>query len=253
MLSAMLAAFSWDPQFRGILFVSLMVVATMGGSYVILSTNVGVRLGALLTFTAIFGWCVVMGMVWWVFGIGLMGQAPTWVQKAYTTGDLTEMPYDFARTIDDPQWRKLPTDDKGYGQATASADSILLNEAKAFTSSGEYKAISVYKKGGERYPKVGKFDLFAFFHKPNYAIVQVQPVIIENTEPGKAPPTPVLDESKKPTYVLMERDLGYLRLPAAAFTIGSLALFLVFANALHRRDKLSMQRTGKLPALTTGA
>jgi hypothetical protein len=252
MLSTMLA-FSWDPQFRGILFVSLMVLATAGGSYVILSTNLGMRLGALLTFTAVFGWCVVMGTVWWVFGIGLQGSAPTWVQKDYIVGPTSESKYEFARDINNGQWRKLPSDDKGYGQATASADSILLNEAKAFQSSGEYKAQAVYKKGGSRYPKFGKFDLIAFFHKPNYALVEVQPLVAQNTEPGAAPPAPILDKTKKPVWVLMERDLGYQRLPAAAFTLGSLALFMVFANALHRRDRLSMVRTGKIPALTAGS
>jgi hypothetical protein len=252
MLSTLLA-FSWDPEFRGILFVAIMVVVTMGGSYVILSTNVGMRLGALLTFTATFGWCIVMGAVWWVFGIGLVGKTPTWVQKDTVIGDLAASNYEFARDVNNGDWLKLPSDDKGYGQATASADAILLNEAKIYTSSGEYKAQAVYKKGGDRYPKVGKFDLFAFFHEPNYAIVEVQPLIAQNTEPGKAPPEPVVDPTKKPVYVLMIRDLGYQRLPAAAFTIGSLALFLVFANALHRRDKLSMVRTGKLPALTAGA
>jgi len=36
----------------------------------------------------------------------------------------------------------------------------------------------------------------------------------------------------------MVRDLGDLRFPPAMVTIGSLILFLVLCNVLHRRDKL---------------
>jgi hypothetical protein len=252
MLSTLLA-FSWDPEFRGILFVSLMVVTTIGGSYVILSTNVGLRLGALITLTSIFGWCVVMGVVWWVFGIGLTGATPTWVPKDTFISATTASNYEFARDTNANGWRKLDSEDPSYGQAVASGQAGLLNDTEIFESSDQFVTGDVFQKGGDRYPKFGAFDLIAFFHEPNWSMVELKPVIPQNTEPGKAPPRPVIDESKDSVFILMERDLGYRRLPGAAFTIGSLSLLLVFASMLHKRDKLSMARTGKLPALTAGA
>ena len=69
--------------------------------------------------------------------------------------------------------------------------------------------------------------------------MQVQPVVKQNTEPGKAPPTPVADTSQPPRFVLMERDLGNRRRPAAMIFIGSTAIFLVLCWVLHRREKWS--------------
>ena len=61
----------------------------------------------------------------------------------------------------------------------------------------------------------------------------MQPVIKQNTEPGKAPPTPVADtERSRRDYVLMERDLGNRRRPAALIFIGSTIIFLVPLSVL---------------------
>ena len=112
-----------------------------------------------------------------------------------------------------------------------------MNQAQVFKA-GEYITVAVFDKGGERFPIFGDFDLFAFFHRPHYALVQVQPVIKQNTEPGKAPPTPEADTSQPPRFVLMERDLGNRRRPAALIFLGSTIIFLYLCWVLHRREKL---------------
>jgi hypothetical protein len=66
----------------------------------------------------------------------------------------------------------------------------------------------------------------------------VQPVVKQNTEPGKAPPAPVADTSQPPRFVLMERDLGNRRRPAALIFFGSTLVFLMLCWMLHRREKL---------------
>ena len=52
------------------------------------------------------------------------------------------------------------------------------------------------------------------------------------------------DEDQPVVSVLMIRDLGYKRRPAALVTLGSLAIFLALAAMLHSRDKESMRRHG---------
>jgi len=42
--------------------------------------------------------------------------------------------------------------------------------------------------------------------------------------------------------VIMIRDLGSRRLPAALLTIATLIIFAVCCSALHRRDKLVTER-----------
>ncbi|MCU1346686.1 MAG: hypothetical protein JWL70_2952, partial [Acidimicrobiia bacterium] len=94
------------------------------------------------------------------------------------------------------------------------------------------------------------FDQLAFLHKTHYALVEVQPLVAQNVEPGKAPPPAQVDTTKPPVYVLMIRDLGAKRLPSFGILFGSGTIFAVLVFMLHTRDKLSMARTGKLPALT---
>jgi hypothetical protein len=48
----------------------------------------------------------------------------------------------------------------------------------------------------------------------------------------------VIDESQPHQYVVMLRDLGTKRQPAAFITIGSTIIFLVCCWMLHRRDRI---------------
>ena len=100
----------------------------------------------------------------------------------------------------------------------------------------------MYDKDGGSFPKIGAFDFFAWFHRPHWAVVEVRPVVPQETEPGRAPPTPVIDESQPPVYVVMLRDLGTQRVPACAAhdrrraSSSPSTLYL-----LHRREKLVNQ------------
>ena len=48
----------------------------------------------------------------------------------------------------------------------------------------------------------------------------------------------MIDQSQPHQYVIMVRDLGTKRQPAAFITIGSTMIFLVSCWLLHRRDKV---------------
>jgi hypothetical protein len=85
---------------------------------------------------------------------------------------------------------------------------------------------------------IGDFDLFAFFHKPHYAVVEVAPLVAVRTEPGRAPPPPTVDDTRQRQYVYMIRDLGARRQPAFVLTIGAGLIFLTGCWLLHRRDRL---------------
>lgn len=76
-----LAAISFDPTIRGILIVVIAVVALIGSVYLILATNTGIRNGFLIAMAGLFGWCFSMGLFWTIYGIGMVGQSPTWTAK----------------------------------------------------------------------------------------------------------------------------------------------------------------------------
>ena len=77
MIASMLAV-AWQPEIRGILVVLIMVVVLIGGTYLIIGTNLGARLGFLVAMAGFFGWMMSMALIWWVYGIGLKGNEPSW-------------------------------------------------------------------------------------------------------------------------------------------------------------------------------
>lgn len=74
----LLAAFTWAPGFKGFLTVAIAVIILCGSVFLIMATNSGPRLGFLTALTGLFGWFVIMGLVWSMYGIGYKGPAPTW-------------------------------------------------------------------------------------------------------------------------------------------------------------------------------
>ena len=256
MLSTLLAI-SWEPEIRGIIVVLISVVVLIGGTYLIVGTNLGARLGVLVVLAGFFGWMMTMGAIWWTYGIGLKGPEPSWkpaepitiVRDAQAlvgaeilevTPDVDSNPVATAENVGKQLigegWTLLDESDPQRGQAVAASDAIIQIEAEEFAA-GEYLSVAVYDRGGERYPKINEsLDFFAFRHKPRYALVEVAPVVPQRTEPGRAPARPVIDESQPHRYVYMIRDLGAKRQPAILITFGSAIIFVILCWLLHRRD-----------------
>ena len=267
-MHALLLAFGWFPEIKGITVVLIAVTVMIGGAYLIVSTNVGGRLGLLITLSALFGWMMCMAAIWAVYGIGLKGTAAAWKPMEIITGDLGLARNEVARHPELLQastsnasagWLKLKDDDPRRGQTIAEGDVII--QGSGIFKAGDYEAVSVYDKGGERYPNVsfhlGRFkfnmDYVAFFHKPHYAVVEQQALVKQATEPGKAPPTPVVDEKAPPRYVLMYRDRGSLRQPAFMIMFGSAIIFGLLVYMLHARDRVvAANRAGALVPATGG-
>ncbi len=257
-----LLAIGWEPELRGLLTVIMGVVVLMGSIYMILATNMGARLSFLVTLTALMGWMMLMGLSWWVYGIGLKGPEPSWasipgqtiiqdVPALRSAGALQSLPdgYEDAdpsevhKLVEEEFFNegyiKIETDNPAYGQAQAAA-SEYLEEDGALTA-GQYEVTEVFDIGGERYPLIANnesLDFFAFFHKAHYTVVEVSPLIPVRTEPGRAPAAPQIDEDAQKQYVYMVRDLGAKRQPAVVLTLGGGAIFLALCYLLHRRERI---------------
>jgi hypothetical protein len=269
MLSTLLAI-GWEPEIRGAIVVMIGFGTLMGSVYLLLGTNVGARLGFLLALAGFFGWMFTMGAIWWAYGIGLKGREPSWKPaepitiirdaKYFTDAKLVDsISIEESAPADDQaaaaeaaleaaSWEKLPESDPGRGQAIASADDIVQNKAQEL-GAGEYQAVAVYTRGGDRYPKINDtLDFVAFFHEPHYAIVEIALIKPQLSEPGRAPATPVIDSAKPHRYVVMLRDLGSRRQPAMFITLGSGMIFGVLCLMLHRRDRVAAVNRGAVPA-----
>ena len=257
MLSALLAI-GWEPEIRGYIVVLVMVGVLIGGSYLLIGSNLGARLGFLVTATALAGWMMSMAIIWAIYGIGLKGPDATWKHAEPVTivrgaaklnlAEVLEVAPDVegksraessaiaSKELQAEGWRLLEESDPQRGQAVASADKIIQVETEEFKL-GEYQTVAVFDRGGERYPKLGDaLDFFAFKHKPRYSIVEVAALVPQRTEPGRAPARPVIDEEQPHRYVVMIRDLGAKRRPAFLIAFGSGLIFFLLAWLLHRRE-----------------
>ncbi len=98
-----IAGLAWDPQMRGFMAVLTGVVVLIGSVWILLSTNSGTRLGTLITLAGFFGWMTILGIVWWMYGIGYKGDPPTWKQveivASVDQGDLNLAALDKANVL----------------------------------------------------------------------------------------------------------------------------------------------------------
>lgn len=164
-LAAMFAIFDgvgFDPFFRGLLSVLVMVVMLIGSTYLIIATNQGSRTGGLLASAAFFGWMAIMGSIWTVYGIGWIGEPQSWALQEINVGelDLAESEegselgleigndssiFDTAVTAEDAEerqeqavayasdqdlagWSYLAASNPKRGEAQSSAEAFLLEE-----------------------------------------------------------------------------------------------------------------------------
>ncbi|MFM9122726.1 MAG: hypothetical protein ACKOQX_07645 [Actinomycetota bacterium] len=248
---------NFEPQLRGIIIVAIAVGVLIGGTYLVVGTNLGARLGFVVVLAGLFGWMAIMGGIWWVYGIGLKGREPAWQPAEPTTivrspdllddaeilltsiqssGNASGDALTASTALQGEGWLLLEESDPRRGQAVASSDEIIQKEAEEIAL-GEYVSIAVYDRGGERWPKFNEsLDFLAFFHEPRYSLVEVAPIVPQRTEPGRAPARPVIDETQPHRYVYMLRDLGTKRQPSVFITIGSTIIFLLLCRLLHVRD-----------------
>ena len=117
------AGLSWDPEIRGFMAVFAGVLVLMGSVWLLLATNTGTRLGTLIAVAGFFGWMVIMAAVWWIYGIGWAGSAPTWQLQEINIGDLDEAALDVATALPNPA--ELPS---AFELAVDSGDPVANAE-----------------------------------------------------------------------------------------------------------------------------
>lgn len=183
----LIAGIAWDPQIRGFLAVLVGVVVLMGSVYLLLGTNLGSRLGFLVALSAIFGWCTIMGITWWVYGtIGMLGDAPKWVveevvydEESAEAGldvaaldeahaldtttlpdedEVKELDIDAARQLSEREadalggWELLPESNPSFGEAKATVDEHFIefpDEELALDAAEDYITAYSFERGGK--------------------------------------------------------------------------------------------------------
>jgi hypothetical protein len=244
----------WDIAIRGILVTAVAIATLCGSVYLVLLTNLGSRLGFLIALAGFFAWMTLMGLVWWIYAIGLKGDDPHWeVQELVVheePDDLSAAATDRAHDLGG--WDEVPEGDPTRGEAQASAEAALIgDDIGLFESTQDFKVIDALQVGGKGDSVVDNW--LPLPHPTHFAIVQVQKVVPTKAisgdeecppattcyEFGTTPPSPEVDETAPVVSAVMARNLGSKRLPPAVITVSSLAVFGVLVNHLHRRDKIA--------------
>jgi len=135
------------------------------------------------------------------------------------------------------------------GEATATADAYLREE---LFPDGNFIVLDAYQTGGK--PKRDGSDLWTRIshkvtstlqvkHPTNYTVVSVQQTLDKIADPSKPPPVPEVDPEADVYSVVLQRNLGNLRVVPGLFTIASLIFFLLSCLVLHWRD-LALREKG---------
>ncbi len=97
------AGIAFDDEIRGILVVMTGTIVLMGSVWLLLVTNTGTRLGSLIALAGLFGWFTIMGITWWIYGIGWQGDRPSWEIEEINFGDISQASVGEASRLPPPE------------------------------------------------------------------------------------------------------------------------------------------------------
>ena len=204
-----LGTLRWNPTIRGILFPAIQFLFLCGSCYLLLATNLGNRLGFLVSAAAFWGWMVIMTAAWMIYGIGLKGPDPKWVvQEAISNTAnaqvnlVTRIPNKVS-TIVPNGWREVKDGVPMRAEAQSAIDASLLTAG----SQPNYVAVAGYDTGGKQrikiWPKIKKTPVIkngvatikkwkwynptdyvfrGLLHSKHYYVGQVQPMLLQDVK-----------------------------------------------------------------------
>lgn len=244
----------WYPVILGILVVLAGIVLFCGSIYLLLGTNLGARLGFLVAFTSLAGFMVLLTLLWCTTASPLntlKGRIPQWRVKEVVSAPANAKTSDVRGIVN----KKNVAEATEAANVKAAVDAALVtkkstptvevnpndNRFAKFDNVTQYQILQTWETGGSK-PQFWKGQ---FTHRPEYAVVrfcQVQDT--SQSQPFGLPPLPPeCDNSATATkgFVVLQRDLGSLRVPAFVAFFISLILFGLGLLALHWREKDEME------------
>jgi hypothetical protein len=236
----------WYPTILGFLVVIVAVLLFCGSVYLLLGTNLGARLGFLIAFTALMGFMVILSTMWITTASPLntlKGRVASWkVQEVVTDLSKSKIP-----TVRDIASKKNKVDTTEASNVKAAVDAAIVtkvatptlevkpedNRFAKFDSVTNYMVLETYEIGGSN-PQFWKGQ---FSHTPHYAAVQFCEVQQVEQPFGLPPLPPQCDPKGQQGYVILQRDLGSLRVPPFVAWGMSIILFGLGLLMLHWRER----------------
>ena len=228
----------WNPTILGVLVVLSAIGLFCGSVYLLLSTNLGARLGFLVAAASLTGFMVLLSTLWWTSGNSGIdpphGHSPGWK---------------VIEVINDPTASKTADVHNILTKGTAANESLLANLRPALDAALVTATVPANAKAVEqplaKFPAsldyltdfkgyqtflIGGGTKNLFWHNPRFAAVQFCPTD-KNTPVGTAP---VCDPLQDKQFAILTFNYGSLRQPVIfQFWIPSVLLFGLSLLGLH--------------------
>ncbi len=262
----------WYPTILGVLVVISAVALFCGTIYILLATNMGARLGFLVATGGLSGLMVLLSLLWLTNPSPvntLKGRIPAWkAVEAIDSGDIARSKIPAVQQINE-KGHDLPQTDVANVKAAVDLNLIInTNQLTGEILAGSYGKYAIYQDatgyivtknqltgGGEIFSQVkvtggGGFPwLHVSLHKPKYVVVtlcKTDPSLSATEVPfGQKPPLPKCADANRQVLVL-ERDLGSLRVPPFVTFLAASILFGLTLLAMHWRERDLQDQAAKV-------
>jgi hypothetical protein len=252
----------WNPTILGVLVTLSAIGLFCGSVYLLLGTNLGARLGFLVSAASLTGFMVLLSALWWTSGNSGIdpphGRSPGWT---------------VVEVVTDPQQSKTADVHNIFETGKAAEESLLANLRPALDAAlvtaapianeetpdqplATFAASLDYLTDFEGYQTyiVGGGTKNLFWHNPRFAAVQFCPADPE-TPVGTAPGCDPLADKQ---FAILTYDFGSLRQPVIfQFMLPSVLLFGLSLLGLHWYEldarKRKREASGPVPVPTPSA
>ncbi len=238
----------WYPTILGVLVVVAAVVLFIGSIYLLLGTNLGARLGFLVTFTCLMGFLLVLSVLWLTTASPLespKGRVASW-SVVENINDVSKAKTDAVHNIVSKQNKASSTD---ASNVLAAVDAALItkvstptvtytpqdNRFAKFDDVTQFMVLQTWTVGGSN-PQFWKGE---FNHTPKYAVIQYC-ATKDQTQTFGLPPLPPECKNDTRGYIVAKYDFGTLRLPPFFVILITGLLFGLGLLLLHWREKDEM-------------
>ena len=240
----------WDPTLLGVLVVLSAVGLFCGSVYLLLGTNLGARLGFLVSGACLAGFMVLLSSLWITTATPLnspKGRPPEWNVEEIVASpsessieEIRNIAEGGAPVSEEELARLRPALDGAL--VTAAAEGAEEPEPQEFARFGRSTDFLTDFEGAQSFT-VGGGTRNLFWHSPEYAVVEFCDTLQDvEVAAGEAPPQPQCDPLTGRNFAVLEYDRGSLRQPPYIYFFTSLVLFGLFLLGLHWYEKDARQR-----------
>jgi hypothetical protein len=228
----------WNPTILGVLVTIAAIGLFCGSVYLLLSTNLGARLGFLVAAATLTGFLVLLSTLWFTSGNSGIdpphGRSPSWKVVEVVSDPQESTISDVHNIAEDGT--AVPVE--GLANLRPAMDAALVTVTPV---EGEEAPAQPFAKFGAALDYLTEFEGFqswivggdtknVFWHTPKYAVVQFCPKD-PNSPVGAVPQCDPLEDKQ---FAVMSFDYGSLRQPVVfQFLIPSILLFGLSLLGLH--------------------